>query len=101
MRHPGIAAAHARSKRELSRRLRTHLGQAKGRGELRVGVDCTKMANILVGMLRGLIVQSPLEGDAARLAANRAQIYAFINIGLCKRAEDAEIRAFATRRRTA
>ena len=80
---------------------RTHLGQAKRRGELRAGVDCTKMANILVGMLRGLIIRSPLEGDAARLAANRAQNYAFINIGLRKRAEDAEIRAFAPRRRTA
>ena len=42
------------------------------------------MANILVGMLRGLIIQSLLEGDAARLAANRAQIHAFIDTGLRK-----------------
>lgn len=78
-----------------------HLRKAKRRGELRAGVDFAKMANILVGMLRGLIIQSLLEGDAARLAANRAQIHAFINIGLRMRAEDAEIRAFARRRRTA
>jgi hypothetical protein len=59
------------------------------------------MANILVGMLRGLIIQSLLEGDAAQLAANRAQIHAFIDTGLRKRAEGAEIRAFTPRRRTA
>lgn len=80
---------------------RAHLGQAKRRGELRTGIDCTKMANILVGMLRGLIIQSLLEGDAAQLAANRAQIHAFIDTGLRKRAEGAEIRAFTPRRRTA
>jgi AcrR family transcriptional regulator len=80
---------------------REHLGQAKRRGELRAGVDCAKMANIIVGMLRGLIVQSLLEGDVARLAANRAQIHAFIDAGLRKRGEDAAIRAFTPRRKTA
>jgi AcrR family transcriptional regulator len=80
---------------------RTHLGQAKRRGELRTGIDCIKMANILVGMLRGLIIQALLEGDAAQLAANRAQMHAFIDTGLRKRAEGADIRAFAPRRRTA
>jgi AcrR family transcriptional regulator len=80
---------------------RGHLGQAKRRGELRAGVDCAKMANIIVGMLRGLIIQSLLEGDAVRLAANRTQIHAFIDIGLRKRSESAAIRAFAPRRKTA
>jgi len=78
-----------------------HLGQAKRRGELRAGVDCAKMANILVGMLRGLIIQSLLEGDAARLAANRAQIHAFIDTGLRKRGEGAAVRTLAPRRTTA
>jgi AcrR family transcriptional regulator len=76
---------------------RDHLGQARRNGELRAGVDCTKMANILVGMLRGLIIQSLLEGDAARLAANRAQIHAFIDTGLRKQGGAAEIRSFPSR----
>ena len=80
---------------------RGHLGQAKRRGELRAGVDGAKMANIIVGMLRGLIIQSLLEGDAVRLAANRAQIHAFIDAGLRKRGEATAIRAFASRRKTA
>jgi AcrR family transcriptional regulator len=80
---------------------RDHLGQAKRRGELRAGVDCAKMANIIVGMLRGLIIQSLLEGDAVRLAANRAQIHAFIDAGLRKRGEGTAIRAFASRRKMA
>ncbi|MBR0799627.1 TetR family transcriptional regulator C-terminal domain-containing protein [Bradyrhizobium jicamae] len=61
---------------------RKHLEQARRGGELREGVDCAKMANILVGMLRGLIIQSLLEGDTAALATNRAQIHAFIDAGL-------------------
>lgn len=80
---------------------RGHLGQAKRRGELRAGVDCAKTANIIVGMLRGLIIQSLLEGDAERLAANRAQIHAFIDAGLRKRSEGEAVRAFAPRRNTA
>jgi AcrR family transcriptional regulator len=63
---------------------RKHLEQARRSGELREGVNCSKMANILVGMLRGLIIQSLLEGDAGALAANRAQIHAFIDAGLGK-----------------
>jgi AcrR family transcriptional regulator len=78
-----------------------HLAEAKRRGELRAGVDGTKMANILVGMLRGLIIQSLLEGDAARLAANRAQIHAFIDTGLRKRGEGTTARGLAPRRKTA
>jgi AcrR family transcriptional regulator len=78
-----------------------HLAQAKRRGELRAGVDGAKMANILVGMLRGLIIQSLLEGDATRLAENRAQIHAFIDMGLRKHGEGATVRAVAPRRKTA
>src|SRR5690242_4299350 len=54
---------------------RRHLEQARRRGELREGVDCAKTANILVGMLRGLIIQSLLEGNAGSLATNRVQIH--------------------------
>lgn len=72
------------------RGFRKHLEQARRRGELREGVDCSKMANVLVGMLRGLIIQSLLEGDAPALAANRAQIHAFIDAGLGKRLLGAE-----------
>jgi hypothetical protein len=39
------------------------------------------IAHILVSMLGGPIIPSLLEGDAARLAGNRAQIHAFVNIG--------------------
>jgi AcrR family transcriptional regulator len=80
---------------------RGHFGEARRRGELRAGIDCAKMANIIVGMLRGLIIQSLLEGDAARLAANRAQIHAFIDAGLRKNGEGAGARALAPRRKTA
>jgi AcrR family transcriptional regulator len=76
---------------------RSHLEQARRAGELREGVDCAKMANVLVGMLRGLIIQSLLEGDAAGLATNRAQIHAFIEAGLRKNGAGA--RALRTRRR--
>jgi len=69
---------------------RRHLNQARRSGELREGVDCSKMAKILVGMLRGMIIQSLLEGDAASLATNRAQIHAFIDAGLRKRPNGAE-----------
>jgi AcrR family transcriptional regulator len=79
---------------------RSHLEQARRRGELRAGVDCTKMANILVGMLRGLIIQSLLEGDASRLAANRTQLHAFIDSGLRKHGNGTEIRAVGPRRKT-
>jgi AcrR family transcriptional regulator len=78
-----------------------HLRQARRGGELRAGVDCAKMANILVGMLRGMIIESLLEGDAARLAANRAQIHAFIDAGLRKHGECVAVRAFTPRRKTA
>lgn len=64
---------------------RKHLEQARRSGDLREGVDCTKMANILVGMLRGLIIQSLLEGDATSLATNRTQIHALVDAGLRKR----------------
>jgi len=80
---------------------RGHLNEARRSGELRAGVDCTKMANILVGMLRGLIIQSLLEGDAARLAANRAQIHSFVETGLRKREEAAAVRGLPQRRKTA
>lgn len=76
---------------------RGHLEQARRAGELREGVDCAKMANVLVGMLRGLIIQSLLEGDVAGLATNRAQIHAFIEVGLRKNGAGA--RASGTRRR--
>jgi AcrR family transcriptional regulator len=75
--------------------IRRHLDEARRSGELRAGVDCTKMARIIVGMLRGLIIQALLEGDVAQLAANRAQIHALIETALRKQATDAEIRAFA------
>ena len=65
---------------------RSHLEQAKRRGELRAGVDARQMAAILVGALRGLIIQSLLEGDARRLAVHRAQIHALVNAGLSKAA---------------
>jgi AcrR family transcriptional regulator len=80
---------------------RCHLSEAKRRGELRAGVDGAKMANIIVGMLRGLIIQSLLEGDASRLAANRAQIHALIDTGLRKQRAVAEIRTLAPRRKSA
>jgi len=80
---------------------RAHLAQARKRGELRTGVDCAKAANIIVGMLRGLIIQSLLEGNAARLAANRAQIHAFVDAGLRRHADGADIRGLAAPRRTA
>lgn len=79
---------------------RSHLEQARRAGELRASVDCAKMANILVGMLRGLIIQSLLEGNAAELAANREQIHAFIDTGLRKGGDGAEIRAPGPRRKT-
>jgi len=76
---------------------RGHLEQARRAGELREGVDCTKMANVLVGMLRGLIIQSLLEGDAAGLATNRRRFMCFIEAGLRKNGAGA--RASGTRRR--
>lgn len=78
---------------------RGHLEQAHRGGELRHGVDCAKMANVLVGMLRGLIIQSLLEGDAEGLATNRAQIHAFIDAGLRKSGDGAGVRASGPRRR--
>lgn len=77
---------------------RRHLEQARRGGELREGVDCAKMANVLVGMLRGLIIQSLLEGDARSLATNRAQIHAFIDAGLRKRLNGAGGRASGRRK---
>jgi AcrR family transcriptional regulator len=78
---------------------RGHLEQARRGGELRDGVDCAKMANVLVGMLRGLIIQSLLEGDAEGLAKNRAQIHAFIDAGLRKNGNGAGARSSGQRRR--
>jgi AcrR family transcriptional regulator len=57
---------------------RGHLEQAKRRGELRIGVDPSKVAGIIVGALRGLIIQALLEGDTTTLAAARGQIHALI-----------------------
>jgi AcrR family transcriptional regulator len=79
---------------------RGHLEQSRRRGELRPGVDCAKMANVLVGMLRGLIIQSLLEGDVSQLAANRAQLHAFIDSGLRKQPSRTETRAVGSRRKT-
>src|SRR5437868_537689 len=61
-----------------------HLDQAKRRGELRSGVDSKKMAGIIVGALRGLIIQSLLDGNTAALAAARGQIHALVETGLRK-----------------
>jgi AcrR family transcriptional regulator len=63
-----------------------HLDQAKRRGELRSGVDSKKMAGIIVGALRGLIIQSLLDGNTTALAAARGQIHALIETGLRKSA---------------
>ena len=63
---------------------RDHLDQAKRRGELRSGADTGKVAGIIVGALRGLIIQSLLDGDMAALAAMRGQVHALIEIGLRK-----------------
>lgn len=63
-----------------------HLDQAKRRGELRSGVDSKKMAGIIVGALRGLIIQSLLDGNTTALAAARGQIHAMIETGLRKSA---------------
>ena len=63
-----------------------HLDQAKRRGELRSGVDSKKMAGIIVGALRGLIIQSLLDGNTAALAAARGQIHALVETGLRKSA---------------
>ncbi|MDE2362701.1 MAG: TetR family transcriptional regulator C-terminal domain-containing protein [Hyphomicrobiales bacterium] len=68
---------------------RGHLDEARRAGELRAGADCDKVAQIVVGMLRGLIIQSLLEGDAARLGANRRQIHALIDAALAKQAGEA------------
>jgi AcrR family transcriptional regulator len=61
---------------------RAHLEQARRRGELRRGVDCAAMAGVIVGALRGVIIQSLLDGDTASLAAAREQIHALIEAGL-------------------
>lgn len=80
---------------------RSHLEQARRRGELRAGVDCSDMAGILVGLLRGRIIQTLLEGDATRLADDRAQIHALIEAGLRKGAVQPDVRSMSSRRKTA
>ena len=79
---------------------RRHLDEARRAGELRAGVDSGKVAQIIVGLLRGLIIQSLLEGDAARLAANRRQIHALVEAGLAG-SDCAAIACAPPRRKTA
>ena len=79
---------------------RGHLEQAKRSRELHPRVDCARTANIVVGMLRGLIIQSLLEGDATNLAEHRAQIHSMIDIGLRKAGAAAVAGASVHRRRS-
>jgi AcrR family transcriptional regulator len=78
---------------------RGHLEEAKRRGELRSGVDCEKVAGIIVGTLRGLIIQSLLDGDTAALAAVRGQVHALMESGLRKGAVAIEIKPAKPKRR--
>jgi AcrR family transcriptional regulator len=78
---------------------REHLDQAKRRGELRSGVDAAKVAGIIVGALRGLIIQSLLDGDTAALAASRGQVHALVESGLRKSASAIDIKPAKPRKR--
>lgn len=79
---------------------RDHLDQAKRRGELRNGVNSEKAAGIIVGALRGLIIQSLLDGDTAALAAARGQIHALIETGLRRAGLAIDVKPVKPRRRS-
>jgi AcrR family transcriptional regulator len=79
---------------------RDHLDQAKRRGELRNSVNSGKAAGIIVGALRGLIIQSLLDGDTAALAAARGQVHALIETGLRKAGFAIDVKPVKSRRRS-
>ena len=61
---------------------RVHLEEAKSRGEIRDDVDCGEVAGIIVGALRGLIMQSLLDDGASDLAALKPQLIGFVTAAL-------------------
>jgi AcrR family transcriptional regulator len=79
---------------------REDLDQAKRRDELRSGVDSGKVAGIIVGTLRGLIIQSLLDGNTADLAAVRGQVHALIDTGLRKASIAIDVKPVKSRKRS-
>ncbi len=81
------------------RGFRQHLEEARRDGELRRDVDCGKAACVIVGVLRGLIIQSLLDGGAAHLTASRAQLISMVEVGLANNAAPTRKRRTSLERR--
>lgn len=95
---PGLRLRIQALSESFHRGFRTHLAEARKKGELRKGTDTAKAASILVGALRGMIIQSLLDDGVTDLAACRSQIHAVFEAGLAAARKDARERMPVRRR---
>ena len=63
-------------------RLRRLLAAARGNGALPADLDEAAAATLFLGMIQGLVVQSLMHGDSARMRADAPRVFAIYRAGL-------------------
>lgn len=66
-------------------RLKVIMDKGKTQGELEQGLDTKAAATLFIGMIQGLVIQSLLAGDAARLKKDAPGAFAIFRSGIVRR----------------
>ena len=72
--------------RQYGERLRRLLEAGKARGELYPELDVDAAAVLFIGTIQGLVMQSMLAGDVARIRHDAPGVFAIYHRGICQRA---------------
>jgi len=68
--------------RHYGERLRCLLEAGKAQGELRAGLDLDAAATLFIGTIQGLVMQSMLAGDVARIRSDAPGVFAIYLRGI-------------------
>lgn len=68
--------------RHYAERLRCLLEAGKAQGELRAGLDLDAAATLFIGTIQGLVMQSMLAGDVARIRSDAPGVFAIYLRGI-------------------
>ena len=68
--------------RRYGKRLKAVIEQGKDAGELSPGLDSDAAVTMLIGMIQGLVMQSLLAGDVARIAREAPRLFAIYIRGI-------------------